>query len=70
MEVKIIPNTEFSGCHKCKMLKEMCPDTPYIDSLDPKALLEFARGVGICTLPFLVVTGEPDELAKIVEAAK
>ena len=50
------------NCQKCAMLKQMAPNT---DSfvLQPGDLLQFARAAGIQSMPFVVMTGEPQELA-------
>ena len=57
---KIIVSVE--NCQKCNLLKSMVPDAESI-TLEPAELLQFARSVGIQTMPFLVITGEPQELA-------
>ena len=60
---KIILSQE--GCSKCKTLAAQCPDAEVIKA-EPSELLQFARLVGIQSMPFVVVTGEPQELAKIL----
>lgn len=55
-----------SGCSKCQMLKDMCPDTEAVE-LDQATLLAFARAVGIQSMPFVVLIGEPHELAKVIK---
>lgn len=55
-----IPN-----CQKCEMLKAQCPDAEVVKA-EPSELLQFARLVGIQSMPFLVVTGEPHELETIL----
>lgn len=54
------------GCTKCRMLKDICPDTEAIE-LDQAALLSFARAAGIQSMPFVVLVGEPQELAKVIK---
>lgn len=56
-----IPN-----CAKCKMLMAQCPDAEHIE-LQPAELLQFARATGIQSMPFVVVTGEPQELAEMLK---
>ncbi|MFQ6703558.1 MAG: hypothetical protein ACLRFP_00540 [Alphaproteobacteria bacterium] len=60
---KIIVSME--NCQKCEMLKAQCPDAEVVKA-DPSELLQFARLVGIQSMPFLVVTGEPQELGTIL----
>lgn len=60
---KIIVSME--NCQKCEMLKAQCPDAEVIKA-EPSELLQFARLVGIQSMPFVVVTGEPQELATIL----
>lgn len=48
------------------MLIAQCPDTEHIE-LQPAELLQFARATGIQSMPFLVVAGEPNELAKVLK---
>ena len=54
-----------NNCQKCESLKAMCPDAEFI-KVDPAEILQFARLVGIQSMPFVVVQGEPSELAKIL----
>jgi len=54
------------NCQKCAFLKSMAPNTDSV-VLQPDELLQFARAVGIQSMPFVVVTGEPHELAKLLE---
>jgi hypothetical protein len=61
---KIIISME--NCSKCKTLAEQCPDAEVIKA-DPSELLQFARLVGIQNMPFLVATGEPNELAEVLK---
>lgn len=44
-----------ANCPKCKMLKEMSPETDYIE-LRPDEILAFARATGINTMPFVIIT--------------
>lgn len=60
-EIITIPN-----CPKCKMLMAQCPDAEHIE-LQPAELLQFARATGIQSMPFLVVTGEPNELVGVLK---
>lgn len=50
------------NCQKCAMLKQMVPNAESV-ILQPADLLQFARAVGIQSMPFVVITGEPQELA-------
>ena len=54
------------NCQKCEMLKKQCPDAEVI-SAEPAELLQFARLVGIQSMPFVVYTGEPHELAEVLK---
>lgn len=56
-----IPN-----CQKCKMLKEQNPDAESVE-LQPDQLLQFARAVGIQSMPFVVVVGEVQELDGVLK---
>lgn len=56
-----IPN-----CPKCKMLMAQRPDAEHIE-LQPSELLQFARLAGIQSMPFVVCTGEPQELAEVLK---
>lgn len=64
---KIIISME--NCSKCKTLAKQCPDAEVVKT-EPSELLQFARLVGIQGMPFLVVTGEPQELADILNEHK
>lgn len=61
---KIIISME--NCSKCKTLAEQCPGAEVVKA-DPSELLQFARLVGIQSMPFVVCTGEPQELAEILK---
>ena len=60
---KIIISME--NCQKCEILKAQCPDAEVIKA-EPSELLQFARLVGIQSMPFVVCAGEPQELATIL----
>ena len=60
---KIIVSME--NCQRCEMLKAQCPDAEVVKA-EPSELLQFARLVGIQSMPFVVVTGETNELATIL----
>ena len=49
------------GCSKCKTLQTQHPETESI-TVPQDILLSFARAVGIQSMPFVVVVGEPHEL--------
>lgn len=53
------------GCSKCKMLENMVPGAE-IYRLDPKDIVAFARLCGVSSIPFVVTTGEPEELAYLL----
>lgn len=57
------------GCKKCEMLKAQCPDAEVVKA-ELSELLQFARLVGIQGMPFIVVTGEPQELGDILNEHK
>ena len=61
---KIIVSIE--NCQKCEMLKAQCPDAEVVKA-EPSELLQFARLVGIQSMPFVVVIGEPNELAEVLK---
>lgn len=54
------------NCQKCEMLKRQCPDAEVV-SAEPAELLQFARLAGIQSMPFVVCTGEPHELAEVLK---
>lgn len=54
------------NCAKCNMLKLSCPDAEVIEP-DQQALLAMARALGITSIPFVVVTGEPHELETVLK---
>ena len=53
-----IPN-----CMQCKTLASACPDVEKVE-VEPSDILNFARAVGIKSMPFVVAVGEPHELQK------
>jgi hypothetical protein len=61
---KIIISME--NCKKCEMLKAQCPDAEVVKA-EPSELLQFARLVGIQSMPFVVVNGETNELAEVLK---
>ena len=61
---KIILSQE--GCTRCKALSSLCPDAEVVEMPVDK-LLMFARELGIKSLPILVLTGEPQELAGVLK---
>lgn len=54
------------GCSRCKSLAAQCPDAEVVE-LEPAQLLTVARILEISMLPIVVVTGETDELAKVLK---
>lgn len=54
-----------AGCTKCKMLATQVPDAEVFE-LPTSTLLELARELNIKSLPIVVLSGEPDELAKAI----
>ena len=64
---KIIISME--NCQRCETLKAQCPDAEVVKA-EPSELLQFARLVGIQGMPFVVCTGEPQELADILNEHK
>ena len=54
------------GCSKCKTLKDQHPETESV-TVPQDALLSFARAVGIQSMPFVVVLGEPNELSEVLK---
>lgn len=61
---KIIISIE--NCQKCAMLKQMVPDVDAV-VVKPSEILQFAQAVGIQSMPFVVLTGEPHELAGAIK---
>ena len=58
---KVIISTD--GCQKCEMLKAQCPDAEVV-KVEPSELLQFARLVGIQSMPFVVITEPTAEVLK------
>ena len=56
-----IPN-----CQKCQMLKLQNPDAESVE-LQPDQLLQFARAVGIQSMPFVCIVGEINELDGVLK---
>lgn len=63
MKAKII---SIPLCHKCETLKTLCADTESV-TMQPAELLPFARAVGLREMPFVVVSGEVEELVKLIK---
>ncbi len=61
---KIIVSIE--NCQKCAMLKAMAPDVESV-VVKPAEILQFAQAVGIQSMPFVVIIGEPHELAETIK---
>ena len=55
-----------NGCSKCKMLKEQNPDAESVE-LQPDELLQFARAVGIQSMPFVCIVGDVQDLDKVLK---
>lgn len=55
------------SCQKCEMLKAMSPETETV-LLTPEEIIPFASKLGISSLPFVVTTGEPYELDKLLKS--
>ena len=54
------------GCKKCEMLKAQNPEAESVE-LQPDQLLQFARAVGIQSMPFVVVVGDVQELDGVLK---
>lgn len=61
---KIILSQE--GCSKCKTLADQCPDAEVVIP-QPAELLQLARMLNIQSLPIVLLTGEPQELAEVLK---
>lgn len=61
---KIILSQE--GCTRCKALSSLCPDAEVVE-LPVDKLLMLARELDIKSLPIVILTGEPQELAEILK---
>lgn len=57
------------NCQKCEMLKMACPDADCytINPDNQLTILNFAKMANIKSLPFLIVTGETNELEKVLK---
>lgn len=66
MKAKIIA---MENCQRCEMLKALLPDVEVI-KVEPLDLIQFARAAGIQVMPFMVLLGEPQELADKVKDIK
>ena len=51
------------NCQKCEILKAQCPDAEVVKA-EPSELLQFARLVGIQSMPFVVITEPTAEVLK------
>ena len=58
-----------ANCHKCNTLKTLCPDTDAV-TMQPAELLPFARAVGLREMPFVVISGDVEELSKLLKEEK
>lgn len=54
------------NCQKCETLKAIVPDAECV-VVQPAEILQFAKLVGIQSMPFVVITGEPHELANKIK---
>lgn len=54
------------GCSKCKTLADQCPDAEVVMP-QPEELLQIARMLNIQSLPIVVLSGEPQELAGVLK---
>lgn len=54
------------NCSKCNMLKLACPDAETAEP-DQQTLLAMARLLGITSIPFVVIAGEPHELETVLK---
>jgi len=59
MKAKII---SMNNCQKCQMLKALVPDADVV-MVEPLDIIQFARVADIKVMPFVVLLGEPQELA-------
>lgn len=50
------------NCQNCKALKSQNPDVESVEIDDMSVLLNFARVVGIKSMPFIVTVGEVSDL--------
>ena len=61
---KIILSQE--GCSKCKTLASQVPDAEVVMP-QPSELLSLARMLNIQSLPIVILTGEPQDLARVLK---
>lgn len=54
------------NCQNCNMLKGACPDVEKVE-MNPVDILNFAREVGIKSVPFVVITGDVGELQNVLK---
>lgn len=54
------------NCQRCEMLKAQCPDAEVVKA-EPSELLQFARLVGIQSMPFVCFVGDISDLNKILK---
>lgn len=52
-------------CSKCESLKALCPDVESV-KIQPNDLLPFARAVGLREMPFVVISGDVEELKNLL----
>lgn len=55
-----------AGCTKCKSLSSLCPEAEVVE-LPVDKLLMLARELDIKSLPIVVLSGEPQELAGVLK---
>ena len=55
-----------ANCPKCQMLKTQNPEAESVE-LQPDQLLQFARAVGIQSMPFVVCVGDVQDLDKVLK---
>ena len=55
------------GCSRCKSLAAQCPDAEVVE-LDQATLLALARPLNITSMPIVVLSGEPQDLATELKA--
>lgn len=53
-------------CSKCESLKAQCPDVESV-TMQPTELLPFARAVGLREMPFVVISGDVEELRNLLK---
>ena len=55
-----------TGCHRCRQVKEQCPNAVYLEPTMDK-MLAIAKTVGMQTLPIVVMCGDVEELVKAIQ---